>query len=214
MYIHFASNFFLPHVKVESFPFSSFLSNVGGFMGLLAGVSVLSIVEVFYHVVIQFGSNHQKVHPLVQANEPRRIARANEDHALYKFSQYLFEFIRSSSMHGLHYTQDRSQNKCGKIFWSLLVSLSIAICSVLIVDIYKHAEKSPVTTSIDSQLLTLDDVSNLPKNQVQIVQTERKRFQIPFPSIVICADVDLDKYFIYKRCFFDAICENVTLDEA
>jgi Amiloride-sensitive sodium channel len=161
MFIHFASNFFLPHVKVESFPFSNFLSNVGGFMGLLAGVSVLSIVEVFYHVVIQFGSESQKVHPLVQANEARRIVRANEDHALYQFSKYFFEFIKSSNMHGLYYTQDRSQTKCGKIFWSLLVSLSIAICSVLIVDIYKHAEKSPVTMSIDSQVWTLDDVSEL-----------------------------------------------------
>jgi Amiloride-sensitive sodium channel len=127
-------------------------------MGLLAGVSILSIVEIFYHIAaIKLGKQSQQVHPLEQEN--RQTAWADEDHLLLQLMKYFAKFIKSSDMHGMNYTQDQTIGRAGRIFWSLLVVLSLTICSVLVIDMNRHAEKSPIVTRIDPQMWTLDDVS-------------------------------------------------------
>jgi Amiloride-sensitive sodium channel len=140
-----------PLVKVYSFTFSDFLSKIGGFMGLLAGISVLSIVEFFYLAVV-FWKKDKKVQP---ASRPRKVAW-DQTHALYLLTKYYANFLETSGIHGLHYLKD--QRRLGKCFWAFLIVTSIIFCSVLISDIYEHSEKSPVRTTIDDKLWTLEDV--------------------------------------------------------
>jgi hypothetical protein len=138
------------------FTFTDFLSNVGGFMGLLAGVSIISIIEVVYHIV-SCRQSHRKIQQ-INLNLPIRIAWRNENHALYQLSKYFVEYIKTSDIHGVHYLTDQRLTRGGKILWTLLIASSISICSFIVVYIYKHAEKSPVAISIDPQVLTLDEV--------------------------------------------------------
>jgi Amiloride-sensitive sodium channel len=127
-------------------------------MGLLAGVSILSIVEIFYHIAAnKLRKQTQQVHPAEQAN--RQTSWADEDHLLFQVMKYFAKFIKTSDMHGMNYTQDQTIGKAGRIFWSFLVVLSLTICSVLVIDMNRRAEKSPIVTRIDSQMWTLDDVS-------------------------------------------------------
>jgi hypothetical protein len=127
-------------------------------MGLLAGISTLSIVEIFYHIAaIKLRKQAQQVHPLEQAH--RSTAWVNEDHLLFQLMKYFGKFNKASDMLGLSYTQDQTIGKAGRIFWSFLVVLSLTICSVLVIDMNRHAEKSPIVTQIDPQMWTLDDVS-------------------------------------------------------
>ena len=155
----FARETFQPLIMVQPLTIFDFLSNVGGFMGLLAGTSVLSVIEVFYHVVHRYRLKPTAIHPIMDfASAARRVAWVNENHALFQMSKYCGEFIKASDIHGLNYTRDRRQSRCGRIFWSILVSLSLLACLVLVFDIYQNAEKSPVATSIDSKVLTLDEV--------------------------------------------------------
>jgi Amiloride-sensitive sodium channel len=66
----FARDSYQPFVKVVPFSFSDFLSNVGGFMGLLAGVSILSIVEIFYHfAAFKLRKQTRQFHPVGQTNQ-------------------------------------------------------------------------------------------------------------------------------------------------
>jgi Amiloride-sensitive sodium channel len=127
-------------------------------MGLLAGVSILSIVEIIYHIAaIKLRKQAQQVHPVNQAS--RQTAWVNEDHLLLQLMKYFAKFIKTSDMHGMNYTQDQTIGKAGRIFWSFLVVLSLTICSVLVIDMNRGAEQSPIVTRIDSQMWTLDDVS-------------------------------------------------------
>lgn len=128
-------------------------------MGLLAGVSVLSVVEVFYHFAHECNKRKSKVHPESQLNNVRRVV--NEYHALYQLSMFFAEFVKISDMHGIRFTNDSSHTRCGRIFWTVLVILSIATCSFLVIDMYMHAEKSPVAVRIDPELWTLDEVRQL-----------------------------------------------------
>ena len=44
---------FYTRIKIDQrITFAQFLGNVGGMLGLLTGLSVVSIVEIFYHLVI------------------------------------------------------------------------------------------------------------------------------------------------------------------
>jgi Amiloride-sensitive sodium channel len=148
-------------VKILTLPFSEFLSNIGGFMGLLAGISFLSVVEVFYHLAtVRSGLKvTNQVHPLTQAN--RQVGWANENHALYQLMKYFMKYVKSSDVHGLSYVQDRSLGKFSRLFWIVLVALSLLICSTITIDVYNHVEKSPVVTRIDPQFWTLNDVREI-----------------------------------------------------
>jgi Amiloride-sensitive sodium channel len=141
-----------PQVKVFSFTFADFLSNIGGFMGLLAGISVLSIIEFFYLAVVHF--KNDKVQP---ASRPKRVVWV-QTHPLYSLTKYFSEFLESSDIHGLHYLRD--QGRIGKCFWAFLLVMSVMFCSVMVSDIYEQSEKSPVRTTIDDKLWTMEDVRN------------------------------------------------------
>lgn len=124
-------------------------------MSLLAGISVLSVIEVCYQIVKLHTGKTNVNFITVGGNQ---TSRTDENHALYLWSKYFGEFIKKSDIHGLGYTQN--QSKYGKIFWTILVLLSAAVSSIFILDIQKHAETSPVLTKIDSKIWTLDDVSH------------------------------------------------------
>lgn len=159
--IRFARNFFLPFVKVESLVFSDFLSNVGGMMGLFAGVSVLSVIELLFFIIRSFCYTPHQVVPLSRVSIRQRAAWRNENHALYQLSKYFVKYVKVSDMHGLHYTREKSLGRIGRIFWVLFILLSISICIFLVFDSIKHSEKSPVTVKIDSRMLSYDDVRNM-----------------------------------------------------
>lgn len=57
----FSSNFFQPLVLVQSFTIAEFLSSLGGIMSITAGLSVLSIIEIFFHVVSNIRVTNNKV---------------------------------------------------------------------------------------------------------------------------------------------------------
>lgn len=175
---------------VQFVTFSKFLSSVGGIMALVAGVSVLSVVEIFFHLARSLRPTDNQVHAFAQPAPPA----ASESHILRQLTRYFVEFLRSSSVHGLRYTQGRRHSRCVRIFWAVQVVVSAALCSVLVRDIYKHAEKSPVITSIDAKTMTLDE--------------------IPFPSVVICPDTNSLGVFWDMNCvYYGNDCFGATREE-
>jgi acid-sensing ion channel, other len=57
MSIYFGSDEFVVHQKIARLGNVSVLSNVGGLLAFFLGISVLSIVEIFYFFVIRFVNN-------------------------------------------------------------------------------------------------------------------------------------------------------------
>jgi hypothetical protein len=80
------------------------LSYIGGLLGLFAGFSVLSFVELVYWLSIKeflkrFGNSSSKVVPFIELSSHRtkrfRILRS-----------YIEKYLNESSIHGLSYISD------------------------------------------------------------------------------------------------------------
>ena len=159
----FESLHFYPMVKTEVVTLSSFLGSIGGIMGLLAGISVLSIVETFYFfgklLAERMTIKPIRIHPNLFKTVVRRQIRANKNHALYQLTKYFGEFIKASDAHGVLYTTDKEQSSCGRIFWTLMVIGSIVFCSILIVDSINNGKLNPVIVGIDSKTWSSEEVS-------------------------------------------------------
>lgn len=153
-------DFFQPVIRVQAATFSDYLSSVGGFMGLLAGASVISIMEIVFHSLKNFNKKKSKVVP-IQRTGPNQVTLTTENHASQKFSENFTHFMKKSHIHGLRYTRDQRQTKCGRMFFILLVTSSLIISSILIVEMYQSSEKSPMATRIDDQMWTLDQVREI-----------------------------------------------------
>lgn len=55
--VYFDDNEYIAYKRFENYGTVAFLSNLGGLLGLLLGVSVLSIVEFLYFFTVRFISN-------------------------------------------------------------------------------------------------------------------------------------------------------------
>jgi Amiloride-sensitive sodium channel len=171
-------------------------------MSITAGLSILSIIEIFFHVVSNIRVTNNKVRSIQPAGQDQRETRQQQS--------ILVRFLSSSSIHGLQYIQGQQTIKA-KIFWAIQVVVSIALCSVLIRTIYKHTERSPVITSIDQQLMTLEDVR---KTFLHSTSSSCERFwQIPFPSVVICPPSNLEQYSADLSCINSNNCTDLTREQ-
>ena len=85
-------------IRKQQFNELDILSYIGGLLGLFAGFSVLSFIEVVYWFTIRnimknFTNSSSKVVPLNEQN-PRQ-------NYLFQIGQYLVNYFNESSIHGL-----------------------------------------------------------------------------------------------------------------
>jgi hypothetical protein len=98
--MHYENNQFYPMQKLYSFAFADYLGYVGGIMGLLAGISVLSLIEILYHFLSPSCVNmfNRLRSTRVQAIDLRRdagnVIKANEAHVLYQLTKYVIDFMK------------------------------------------------------------------------------------------------------------------------
>ncbi|XP_055696221.1 pickpocket protein 28-like [Lutzomyia longipalpis] len=72
VHIYFASNTFHSFTKGELIGFTEFLSSTGGLLGLFMGFSVVSLIEIFYYILLKphcFKRN-QQIHTTIQTINP------------------------------------------------------------------------------------------------------------------------------------------------
>lgn len=171
--LDYNSFFFFPMEKVYPFTFSEYLAYVGGIMGLLAGVSVLSLIEIVFHLLMSSTKKASvylrstRVLPMtpkrsVEQARTRNI-KADENHILYQFSKYVADFMKKSDVHGLNYTIDKNQSMFGRVLWTIIIIGSVVSCYVLVKYSYDHSEKNPVIISIDKKTWNIENVNFLQK---------------------------------------------------
>lgn len=131
-------------------------------MGLMAGMSLLSIIEIFVLVlisIIQAVKNHEnrnKVWKFSSKSETNRLIKGIK---INKISTFIKIFIDSSSIHGLPNTTNKHKSLFEKGFWILFTVISTLICLVMIHDITKRSELNPIEFGIDEKIWTLNDVN-------------------------------------------------------
>lgn len=161
--MYFYSSFFYPFIKEEALRFSDFMGSFGGLIGLFAGASLISVIEVIYHVFDAiFNTIKSKMRRNI-LNPAWTVQKAdvyvNREHMLYQFVRFLKKYFSRSDIHGLHYITDKGTRVFDRLFWTALTSTSIVCCSLLVFDTITFSELNPVEFSVDEKIWTSKDVN-------------------------------------------------------
>ena len=126
-----------PIIWKKQFNELDFISYIGGLLGLLAGISVLSIGEVIYWITTRLfrcriSESSTRVVPLDEGlnNNENRIA---------KVKVYVLKYLEESSIHGLRYLLDgKVLQRLVEFFWSKGHSQETFIPVFYVPEFYGH----------------------------------------------------------------------------
>ncbi|CAG9812250.1 unnamed protein product [Chironomus riparius] len=142
--LQYKTNEINQQVRKKQFNWLDFFSYVGGILGLFAGFSALSFVEIIYWFTIRvlfkhFGKRDAKVYPFEENNTK-----------CSKFIEFLQSFLSESSIHGLWHIHEfslisRQVMKKYEIFNEILITQASAPNSRVIAydDNYKSVDDIP-----------------------------------------------------------------------
>lgn len=131
-------------------------------MGLLAGISVFSIIEIVVTIVksFRFAVCKSRVDP--QVDQRPRIQKkflVNKKHIFYHLSKSFSELTKESNVHGVHYTSNKRLHVIERIFWFIIICVLLAFCSVLVLDSLSNLRSNSVIVTLDDKIWSVEDVS-------------------------------------------------------
>lgn len=169
-----------------------YLSYIGGILGLLVGISLLSLVEIFYFsslhllVLYRFKKKRNKVHhKKIELKLPQPITlirRADKIidkvGSLKRSTVHSFNIIgntertaieRWASEIEVHKTNlgcyYRLLHMCiRRLFWLIVFLLSTMCCGSLVSNLYEKLEKNPISISLEDKQSNTAMVTNLRKS--------------------------------------------------
>lgn len=151
---------FYPSIRYQAFSVSDFLGAVGGLMGLIAGISVFSIIEFTLTIMrcLRFARDSNVTPEAVQRPRPRRRFLVNHDHLFYHLGQNFAEFLKESSIHGVRYTIDKKLKVWERICSAIIVCISVTFCSILIIESLDHLQSNSVSVALGEKIWNVEDV--------------------------------------------------------
>lgn len=165
----FSSDYFYPFIEELAFGASDFLGALGGLMGLFAGMSVISAIEVGFHALKMF---------FVKMSD-RRLLKVHSMNAIESVSvidtsisrrslEYIVKIILKSDIHGLHFLVDAGRKIWERFFWSLVVFSLAIFCSLQTYEVLKYSEINPIEFGIDEKIWTINDVTSISTHILRI----------------------------------------------
>lgn len=113
VFFNFKENDIFTFIRKRQFTLIDFISSCGGILGLFAGISVLSIVELFYYFSIRIVVNAYKdwknckvvliTNNMVMEETPNS---AHDNTVLRTIRNYITFVVKESSIHGCTYIVD------------------------------------------------------------------------------------------------------------
>ncbi|XP_068083940.1 uncharacterized protein [Anabrus simplex] len=107
-------------------------------------------------------------------------------------TEYAQEYCRCTSLHGLQYLGEENRHWSERICWLLVIIVSIAGCTLMIVAQWNKWESSPVI--------------------VTFAESSTPTWKIPFPAVTICSEVKF-MYVNYTDLYGRHHRENLTKEE-
>lgn len=150
-------------VKEKLLGFSDFLGSFGGLIGLFAGISLISVFEVLFHIFdasvsqCMFRRRRNRV-IAIRTNKKEEVL--NRDHVLYQLMRFIKSFLSKSGIHGLNYVTNNKINAVGRFFWLIAVQVSTTGCSLLVSNMVSNSELSPIQYTVDDKIWTASEVSS------------------------------------------------------
>jgi len=156
--VKFKTKEIFPRVYRRQFTSLDLLSYIGGLLGLVAGFSVLSFIEICYFFTIRIWFDKvqgRKVTPLnVQEEAPSRLQK------LVKVPrEYLITYFGNSSIHGLNFMSDDNRHACEKFFWLISFFAAMAMSFVSIKELYIRYINNPIIMVMDDKINSVNDAS-------------------------------------------------------
>ena len=161
--MHFKSSSFYPFVTYKSFSFSSFVGSIGGLMILLAGISIISLIESAFDFLVHLKCKilaQSKVH---QQNTEhlmkfKKTIKVNEDHVLHECIELFRDFATKSNIHGVPNIVKKEKKMLEKVFWAVTVSAIAAMCTITILNTINSRSLDSIELRIDDKVWNLNDV--------------------------------------------------------
>jgi Amiloride-sensitive sodium channel len=165
--IYFKENEFITSQRSELYGVTGFLAKCGGLMGLCLGVSVISIFELLYFCTIRVCFKAQKkssspsdqetndvvVEKQLQSNETRARRLANT------MKQLITDYSKRTTIQGVKYVADKKLTFIERIWWAIVVIVSVFYCGSLIADIFRRYDDSPIIISYENQETSITEVN-------------------------------------------------------
>lgn len=153
----------MPTIKCPAIKIFDFLGAFGGLMGLVAGISVISIIELIFTILkcARLIFCKTKVHPIiiVQSKTPLQKFALNQNHLFYHFGLNFVEFLKESGIHGVHYINNKNLKWLEKMFWIIFVVVSTVLCSILIADSLESLHANSVIIAFDEKIWNKEEAS-------------------------------------------------------
>ncbi|KAJ2952351.1 hypothetical protein O0L34_g4636 [Tuta absoluta] len=181
MDVYFKHSHFISMRRSELFGVTEFMANCGGLLGLFLGFSFLSLVEIFYFATISGVFGGDIVTPtkttVAVITTAEQVVKTYGDVCLRKsrrkrqkllMLELLYEYAKNTTLHGLGYIVEKGLHYVERVFWFVTFFLSLAMCFLLIRNVWAKWITSPVIVSFSEKFVSVGDV--------------------PFPSITICPE--------------------------
>jgi hypothetical protein len=161
--VFFKENEFAIMKLQRKFTENEFLSYMGGTMGLFAGFSFLTVLELVFYFMFRPAVRKikckSKVSPL-QAWTKQESPQSNKVLKLVqKSTSYFYHYMEESSLHGLNHASFRNLRSVERIFWSVAFVISMISCGFLLTKMYVRYKNAPVIISFDGDIKNIDKVS-------------------------------------------------------
>lgn len=146
-------------IRYLAFDTSDFLAEFGGLMGLLAGISVFSIIELFMTILKSFNIYQRKIEPkAVGVQKKTKPFLMNQKHLFYHLSKTLAKLLKVSNIHGVHYTSNKRLKTNERVFWFMTICMLMTFSCILVFNSAKNLQTNSVIIAIDEKIWNAEDV--------------------------------------------------------
>lgn len=119
---------------------------VGGFLGLFLGMSVLSVVELFYLLVVRPFTNETRTPP-------------NEVNSVYQqIKKYIQGYMENSTIHSFNHISDGKRNVLERIAWFALFILSLIGCAFMVNQLHNKVKINLVTMEMEDEAHNISEI--------------------------------------------------------
>jgi Amiloride-sensitive sodium channel len=134
-----------------------FIANCGGLMGLCLGVSVLSFIEIVYFCTIRLWFHKQGSTVIIIVDEFQENLPGT--HSYRKMAKaFIIDYCNKTTIAGVKYLVESSLMLIERIWWALVILISLFACGSLIFNVLRRYEQSPVIISYANEETSISQV--------------------------------------------------------
>jgi hypothetical protein len=158
--VYFKQNEFYPTVRQRQLTEIDYLSYIGGTLGLFAGFSILTFLELFFYFIFRPAVRCMKkkfksrVAPIEVIGQSTKTSKG-----VLKPVRYFYNYMEESSLHGLNHATFKNLEMIERAFWLFAFVASMILCGFLLENMHDKYINAPVTISFDGDMKSVKDVS-------------------------------------------------------